>query len=86
MRSEFEPREHIMRAPVAAQDCDCPALLPKSLSRNGLAEKPSALGAARVEINCPAPPETGPERFPMIASRPTQNPYLAGAGKLSSEF
>jgi hypothetical protein len=28
----FEPREHIMRAPVAAQDCESAALLPKSLS------------------------------------------------------
>jgi hypothetical protein len=32
MRSQFEPREHIMRAPVAAQVCDCPFLLLKSIS------------------------------------------------------
>src|SRR5437764_3373896 len=39
MRSQFEPREHIMRAPVAAQVCDCALLLLKSISRSDVARK-----------------------------------------------
>ena len=39
MRSQFEPREHIMRAPVAAQVCDCALLLLKSISRSDVTKK-----------------------------------------------
>src|SRR3954466_6222229 len=43
MRSQFEPREHIMRAPVAAQVRDCALLLLKSISRSDVARKVTLL-------------------------------------------
>src|SRR5947209_19183860 len=39
----FEPREHIMRAPVAAQVCDCSVLLLKSLSQPIVTKKVTLL-------------------------------------------
>jgi hypothetical protein len=43
MRSKIEPPEHIMRAPVAAQGCDCLVLLPKSLSCRDASQKAGIL-------------------------------------------